>query len=276
MRIDVFTIFPGLVDAFAGESLLGRARENGLLDIRVHDLRAATTDAHRTVDDPPFGGGAGMVLMPEPLFAAVEAVDPPRPLLLLGPAGRRFDQRWARSLSAVAGFSLLCGRYEGVDERVRTHLVDGELSVGDYVLGGGEVAALVVLEAVGRLVPGVMGNNSSAEDESFSEGLLEHPQHTRPASFRGLDVPEVLRSGDHARIAAWRQAQSLARTRDLRPDLLAARGGLRPHELQLLADHGLAEPGSAARLAGSGRRSEAPPRGVSGADAPQGGPPAGG
>lgn len=276
MRIDVFTIFPGLVDAFAGESLLGRARAKGLLDIRVHDLRAATTDAHRTVDDPPFGGGAGMVLMPEPLFAAVEAVEPPRPLMLLGPAGRRFDQRWARALSESDGFSLLCGRYEGVDERVRTHLVDDELSIGDYVLGGGEVAALVVLEAVGRLVPGVMGNDTSADDESFSHGLLEHPQHTRPASFRGLDVPEVLRSGDHSRIAAWRRAQALARTRDLRPDLLNARGGLRPDEVRLLVEHGLAEAGSAATLAGSGRRSEAPSGDGSGADAPQGGPPAGG
>jgi tRNA (guanine37-N1)-methyltransferase len=219
-----------------------------------------------------------MVLMPEPLFAAVEQVDPPRPLLLLGPAGRRFDQRWAHQLAAGPGFSMLCGRYEGVDERVRTHLVDGELSVGDFVLAGGESAALVVLEAVGRLVPGVMGNDTSADEESFADGLLEHPQLTRPASFRGLEVPEVLRSGDHARIERWRRAQALARTRDLRPDLITARGGLTGDERRLLAAHGLAEPGSAATLAGSGRRSELPsPSGDDGTGAgdPQGEPPAG-
>src|SRR5512139_3654194 len=169
MRIDVLTIFPDMVADFADRSLIGRARRAGLLDIRVHDLRSATTDPHRSVDDTPFGGGAGMVLMPEPIFATVEAVDPPRPLLLLGPGGRRFDQAYARELAALEGFSLLCGRYEGVDERGRRHLVDGEISIGDYVLAGGEVAAMVILEAVGRLVPGVMGNQSSADDESFSD-----------------------------------------------------------------------------------------------------------
>ena len=167
-----------------------------------------------------------MVLMPEPLFAAVEAVEPPRPLFLLGPGDARFDQALARELAAAEGFSLLCGRYEGVDERVRDHLVDGELSVGDYVLAGGEVAALVVIEAVARLVPGVMGNEESASDESFADGLLEYPQYTRPAEFRGWDVPEVLRSGDHGRIASWRQAQALARTIADRPDLIEQRGGL--------------------------------------------------
>jgi tRNA (guanine37-N1)-methyltransferase len=261
LRIDVFTIFPPMVAGFAEQSLLGKAQQNGLLDVRVHDLRAAATDPHRTVDDSPFGGGAGMVLMPEPLFAVVEQVQPPRPLLLTGPAGRRFDQRWAQELAAGGGFSLLCGRYEGVDERVRTHLVDGELSVGDYVLAGGESAAMIVLEAVGRLVPGVMGNATSADEESFGEGLLEHPQHTRPAVFRGLEVPEVLRSGDHARIAEWRRAQALARTRDLRPDLIAARGGLTADERRLLAAHGLASSGSAATLAGSGRRPAPEPSG---------------
>jgi tRNA (guanine37-N1)-methyltransferase len=239
MRIDVFTIFPDMVDGFADQSLLGKARTSGLLDVRVHDLRSATHDPHRSVDDAPFGGGAGMVLMPEPLFAAVEAAAPPRPLLLLGPGGRRLDQAYAAELAAGGGFSLLCGRYEGVDERVRQHLVDGELSVGDYVLAGGEVAAMVVLEAVGRLVPGVMGNEASALDESFSDGLLEHPQYTRPASFRGWDVPEVLRSGDHGRIARWRRAQALARTLAERPDLIEARGGLRPEEEALLAEHGV-------------------------------------
>src|SRR5581483_8049689 len=212
MRIDVFTIFPGMVDGFASQSLLGRARAAGVLDVRVHDLRSAATDPHHSVDDTPFGGGAGMVLLPEPVFGAVEAADPPRPLFLLGPGGRRFDQAFARQLASLPGFSMLCGRYEGVDERVREHLVDGELSVGDYVLAGGEVAAMVVLEAVGRLVPGVMGNEESAEDESFADGLLEYPQYTRPASFRGWEVPAVLRSGDHARIARWQRAQAIART----------------------------------------------------------------
>jgi tRNA (guanine37-N1)-methyltransferase len=239
MRIDVFTIFPDLVEGFAGASLLGKARDRGLLDVRVHDLRATTQDVHRTVDDSPFGGGAGMVLLPEPIFAAVEAVEPPRPLYLLGPGGRRLDQAMARELAGSGGFSLLCGRYEGVDARVRDHLVDGELSVGDYVLAGGEVAAMVVLEAVGRLVPGVMGNDTSADEESFSDGLLEYPQYTRPAEFRGWAVPEVLRSGDHARIAAWRRAQALARTVRDRPDLIEARGGLGDADWALLEAQGL-------------------------------------
>ena len=241
MRVDVFTLFPELVEGFAGASLLGKAHDKGLLDVRVHDLRMATTDVHRTVDDAPFGGGAGMVLMPAPIFAAVEAVDPPRPLYLLGPGGRRLDQAFARELAGGDGFSLLCGRYEGVDARVRDHLVDGELSIGDYVLAGGEVAAAVVLEAVGRLVPGVMGNEASATEESFSDGLLEYPQYTRPAEFRGWTVPDVLRSGDHARVAAWRRAQALARTQRERPDLLAARGGLTEEE-QALLDSGGQEP----------------------------------
>jgi tRNA (guanine37-N1)-methyltransferase len=234
VRIDVFTIFPAMVDDFAAQSLLGRARERGLIDVRVHDLRSGANDPHRSVDDSPFGGGAGMVLMPEPLFRAVESVDPPRPLFLLGPGGRRLDQSLAHELAAHDGFSLLCGRYEGVDARVREHLVDDELSIGDYVLGGGEVAAMAVLEVVARLVPGVMGNSESAGDESFSEGLLEYPQYTRPAEFRGWEVPEVLRSGDHARVARWRRAQSLARTLDARPDLIAGRGGLTEDETALL------------------------------------------
>lgn len=238
MRIDVFTIFPALVDRAAGESLLGRARAAGLLDIRVHDPRQYVTGAHRSVDDSPFGGGAGMVMTPEPLFAAVEAADPPRPRLLLGAAGRRFDQVWAWELAATQGFSLLCGRYEGVDQRVADHLVDGELSVGDYVLAGGEVAALVVLEAVGRLVPGVMGNRASADEESFGDGLLEYPQYTRPAQYRDWPVPEVLRSGNHDRVVRWRRAQSLARTVACRPDLIEARGGLSEEERELLDELG--------------------------------------
>lgn len=239
MRVDVFTIFPALVDGFCAESLLGRARQRGLLDLRSHDLREHTTDVHRTVDDTPFGGGAGMVMRPEPIFASVEAAAPPRPLYLLGPGGRRFHQALALELAAGDGFSLLCGRYEGVDHRVREHLCDGELSIGDYVLAGGEVAACVVIEAVTRLLPGVMGNEASAGDESFSagSGLLEYPHFTRPAEFRGWDVPEVLRSGDHGRIAAWRRAQALHRTLAERPDLIAARGGLTEEERALLAQH---------------------------------------
>ena len=243
MRIDVFSIFPDMVGDFAGQALLGKAQERELIDVRVHDLRSETTDVHRTVDDSPFGGGAGMVLMAEPIFAVVEKVDPPRPLFLLGPGGRTLDQALARELAATEGFSLLCGRYEGVDARVVDHLCDGELSIGDYVLGGGEVAAMVVLEAVGRLVPGVMGNTTSADDESFSDGLLEYPHYTRPAQLRGWAVPDVLRSGDHARIARWRRAQALARTVERRPDLIAARGGLTEEERSLLAE--LVDPGSA-------------------------------
>ena len=247
MRVDVFSIFPGLVDGFASDGLLGRARERGLVDLRLHDPREHATDVHRSVDDAPFGGGAGMVMRPEPIFACVEAVSPPRPLLLLSAAGRRFDQATAAELATGEGFSLLCGRYEGVDQRVAEHLCDGELSIGDYVLNGGEAAALVVIEAVTRLVPGVMGNAESGTQESFGHGpdghvdvLLEHPQYTRPASFRGWEVPEVLRSGDHARIARWRRAMALARTRERRPDLLAARGGLTADE-QAEADAVLAD-----------------------------------
>ncbi len=234
MRIDVLTIMPDLVTAFAGTSLMGKARDKGLLDLRVHDVRERTTDVHRTVDDSPFGGGAGMVLMAEPIFRTVEEVEPPRPLYLLGPGGRTLTQGLAEELASTDGFSLLCGRYEGVDDRVREHLCDGELSVGDYVLNGGEVAAMVVVEAVARLVPGVMGNAESAAEESFSTGLLEHPQFTRPAEFRGWEVPPVLRSGDHAAVARWRRAQALLRTLRLRPDLIEAAGGLTAEDRNVL------------------------------------------
>src|SRR4051812_212277 len=242
MRIDVFTIFPDLVDGFLSGSLIGKARRDGVLIVNVHDLRSAATDPHRSVDDAPFGGGAGMVLAAEPLFGAVDKADPPRPLYLLGPGGERFTQDKARQMSQERqGFSLLCGRYEGVDQRVADHLVDGELSVGDYVLAGGEVAALVVIEAVARLVPGVMGNDRSVGEESFGDGLLEYPQYTRPAEFRGWPVPDVLRSGDHGRVARWRRAAALARTLERRPDLVAQRGGLTEDEVRLLAEHGYPE-----------------------------------
>ena len=237
MRVDVFTLFPDLVDRFCSDSLLGRCRQNGLLDLRLHDPRDQTTDVHGTVDDAPFGGGAGMLMKPEPLFDAVEAADPPRPLFLLGPGGRRFDQPMAVELAALDGFSLLCGRYEGVDHRVREHLVDAELSVGDVVLNGGEVAACLVIEAVSRLVPGAMGNADSPVTESFGPtGLLEEPHYTRPATYRGWDVPEVLRSGDHGRIARWRRAQALHRTLAARPDLVDARGGITDDERALLEE----------------------------------------
>ena len=236
VRVDVLTIFPDLIRPWTEASLIGRAGRAGVIDVRVHDLRSGANDPHRSVDDSPFGGGAGMVLAPEPLFAVVEAARPPRPLLLLGPGGRRFDQHWAAELAAGEGFSLLCGRYEGVDQRVRDHLVDGELSIGDFVLAGGEAAAISVLEAVARLVPGVMGNDQSSLEESFAQGLLEYPQYTRPADFRGWTVPEVLRSGDHGAVAKWRRAQSLARTIAARPDLIEARGGLSEEEEQLLAE----------------------------------------
>jgi len=237
LRIDVFSLFPRLVDDFCSESLLGKARGHGLLDLRCHDIREQTTDVHRTVDDAPFGGGAGMVMRAQPIFEAVEAVDPPRPLLLLGPGGRRFDQALAAELAAGDGFSLLCGRYEGVDHRVRQHLVDGEVSVGDVVLSGGEVAACLVIEAVTRLREGAMGNAASTVTESFGEsGLLEEPQYTRPAEFRGWEVPDVLRSGDHARIERWRRAQRLHRTIRDRPDLIERLGGLSTDDARLLEE----------------------------------------
>ena len=246
MRIEVFTLFPDAVASYCAASILGRAQEAGALVLGVHDLREGSLDARRTVDDSPFGGGPGMVLMPEPVFRAVEAVEAsgglPRPLLLLAPGGRPFTQAVAAELAGLpGGFSLLCGRYEGVDQRVSDHLVDGELSVGDFVLAGGELGALVVIETVARLLPEVLGNEDSALDESFSEGLIEYPQFTRPAEFRGWEVPGVLRSGDHAAVAAWRRTQSLLRTAARRPDLLdrlVGEGGLSDDDVRSLAAHG--------------------------------------
>ncbi|MEM7322512.1 MAG: tRNA (guanosine(37)-N1)-methyltransferase TrmD [Actinomycetota bacterium] len=239
MRIDVLTILPEVIEGFASASLLGKARHDAVLDIRVHDIRDAATDVHRSVDDSPFGGGAGMVLTPQPIFDTVERVEPMRPLIYLTPAGRTFTQADAERLADGPGFSMLCGRFEGVDERVRTHLVDEEMSIGDYVLAGGEVAASVVLEAVGRLVPGVLGNAQSVADESFSDGLLEYPHYTRPAEYRGMEIPSVLRSGNHALVARWRRAQSLARTMAVRPDLIEARGGLTDDDRRVLIEFGL-------------------------------------
>ena len=238
MKIDVFSIFPEMITGYTKQSILGRSIESGLLEVSVHDLRLATTDVHRTVDDPPFGGGAGMVLMPEPVFKAVEEIEPERPLILLGPSGRKFDQKLANELSDLKGFSLLCGRYEGVDERIRTDLCDDEISIGDFVLAGGELAALTIIETVARLEPGVLGNEFSATEESFSDGLLEYPQFTRPSNFRDLEVPEILLSGDHGKIERWRKAASLAKTLSQRPDLIEIRGGLSEDENKLLEEFG--------------------------------------
>ena len=239
MKVDVFSIFPEMITDYTKQSILGRSIESGLIDISVHDLRLATSDKHRTIDDSPFGGGAGMVMMPEPVFKAVEEVDPQRPLMLLGPSGRKFDQKLAHELASLEGFSFLCGRYEGVDERIRTDLCDDEISIGDFVLAGGELAALMIIEAVARLKPGVLGNESSTTEESFSEGLLEYPHFTRPSNFRGLEVPEILLSGDHAKIERWRKAASIAKTLSLRPDLIEIRGGLSEDENKLLEEFGL-------------------------------------
>jgi tRNA (guanine37-N1)-methyltransferase len=221
MRIDVFTIFPAMVEGPIRESLLGKATARGLVDLRVHDLRAFTDDPHRTVDDEAFGGGPGMVLKPEPIFAAVESLDPDRGrVMLLGPAGRRLDQALVRELAGERHLTLISGRYEGVDERVADGLPAEEISIGDYVLSGGEVPALVLIEAVTRLVPGVIGKEESHERDSFSDPhLLDHPQYTRPQEFRGMRVPDVLISGHHAQIERWRRDAALEKTRRNRPDL---------------------------------------------------------
>lgn len=224
MRIEILTTFPGMIEAVAGESILGKARQKGLIDVEAVNLRDFTSDKHRTTDDAPFGGGPGMVMKPEPVFDAVEALISRRPgrarILLMTPQGRRFDQSMAEQLARESHVIMICGRYEGVDERIREHLATDEVSIGDYVLTGGELAALVVLDAVARLLPGVLGDESSPESESFSSGLLEYPQYTRPAEFRGYNVPEVLASGNHELIRKWRRAQALERTLERRPDLL--------------------------------------------------------
>lgn len=225
MQFDVVTIFPRMFDATLAEGVVARGIAAGLLTVRVHDLRSFTTDRHHVVDDVPFGGGPGMVLKPEPLFRAVEHVKahhgPAGAVVLTSPQGRRFSQAEAERLKALAHVVIICGRYEGVDDRVRQHLATEELSIGDYVLSGGELPALVVIDAVARLVPGVVGDSQSVAGDSFSRGLLNHPQFTRPAEFRGWAVPDVLVSGHHARIEAWRRREAIRRTVRERPDLLA-------------------------------------------------------
>lgn len=223
MRVDIITILPEMFEAPMSASMLGLAREKGLLDLHVHDLRDWTTDRHRTTDDCPYGGGPGMVMKPEPLFAAVRdviALDPVTPcVIFLTPAGTRHDQRVAEELSTVERILLVCGRYEGFDERVLS-LADMRLSIGDYVLTGGEFAAMVVVDSIIRLVPGVLGHENSTDDESFTTGLLEYPQYTRPPVFEDLAVPDILLSGDHARIAAYRRHEAIRATARMRPDLL--------------------------------------------------------
>jgi tRNA (guanine37-N1)-methyltransferase len=225
MRIEILTTLPLVIDAYTGESILGRARKRGVIEIEAVNLRDYAEDRHHTTDDTPFGGGPGMVMKCEPVFRAVEALTSrgagarPR-VLLMSPQGRKFDQRMAEELAGENYVIIICGRYEGIDERVREHLATDEVSIGDYVLTGGELAALVIADAVARLVPGVLGDESSPEMESFAGGLLEYPQYTRPADFRGYVVPDVLLSGNHAEIEKWRREQALKRTLERRPDLL--------------------------------------------------------
>jgi tRNA (guanine37-N1)-methyltransferase len=222
MKIDVLTLFPGMFTGPLDESILRRARESGRFGLAIHNLRDYTHDRHRTVDDKPFGGGPGMLLKPEPIFEAIERLaGAGTRVILLTPSGRRFDQSVARELAQQDHLVLICGSYEGFDERVRTGLADDELSIGDYVLTNGALPAMVIIDAVVRLLPGVLGDDASARDESFSHGLLEYPQYTRPAEFRGMRVPDVLLSGDHAEIDRWRAEQARIRTQERRPDLVS-------------------------------------------------------
>jgi tRNA (guanine37-N1)-methyltransferase len=220
MHFDIFTLFPGMFQGPLTECILKRAQERGLLSIALHNIRDAATDKHHIVDDYPYGGGAGMVMKPEPIFAAIEAVYQSGPIILLTPQGRLFNQHIATELAQEQRVTLLCGHYEGIDERVRQHLVTDEISIGDYVLTGGELAAMIVVDAVSRLMPGVLADDSTQE-ESHTSGLLEYPQYTRPPEFRGWRIPNVLLSGHHEQIAHWRRKESLRLTRQRRPDLFA-------------------------------------------------------
>jgi len=239
LLFDLVTLFPGIFDSFLGESLIGKALEKGIFSVRVIDIRDFAADKHRTADDRPFGGGPGMVLKPEPTAGAVSYARRSGPetnrrvVVLLTPAGETLTQAKVEALAGLDHLILICGRYEGVDERISQTLVDQEISIGDYVLAGGEVPAMVMVEAVARLLPGVVGKMESAEEETFSEGLLEYPQYTRPRVFQGLEVPEVLLSGDHAAIRAWRRRESLRRTLIRRPDLLS-KAGLSSEDLRFL------------------------------------------
>src|SRR5687768_4486198 len=238
--IDVVTIFPAMIDAVLSEGVIGRARVSGLVDVKARDLRDYTTDRHRVVDDVPFGGGPGMVLKPEPLFRAVDAIreqaGEPAAVVLTSPDGARFTHADAARLSALGHVVILCGRYEGVDERVRLGLATEELSIGDYVVSGGELPALVMADAVARFVPGVVGDESSVARDTFARGLLDFAQYTRPAEFRGLTVPQVLLSGHHAEIERWRRREALKRTLERRPDLLGDLAGLDPDDRTMLQE----------------------------------------
>ncbi len=223
MQFDVFTLFPNLISPYLEESILQRARERGLVQVNIHDIRAWTDDKHHVTDEPPYGGGGGMVMKVQPIFAAIEGVlgaPPSAPVVLLTPQGRLFTQRVAEELASLPRLALLCGRYEGIDERVRAHLVTDEISIGDFVLTGGELPALVVIDAISRLLPGVLGDPDGAMDDSHATGLLEYPHYTRPPEFRGWSVPPVLLSGNHAAISRWRREQALLRTLRRRPDML--------------------------------------------------------
>jgi tRNA (guanine37-N1)-methyltransferase len=235
LRVDVLTLFPEALSNYVTTSVLGRAHERGVFELHLHDFRDATTDVHRSVDDTPFGGGAGMVLRAEPILATVEATpELARPVIALTPSGRIFTHDVAVELSELAGFTLLSGRYEGFDQRAIDLVADDEISLGDFVLAGGELAALCVIESVVRLLPGGLGNDESSLSESFSDGLLEYPQYTKPADVRGHVVPEILLSGNHARITRWRRAQALRLTLIRRPDLIARRGGLSEQDVAIL------------------------------------------
>jgi tRNA (guanine37-N1)-methyltransferase len=235
LRVDVLTLFPEAITDYAATSVLGRAAERNVWELHVHNFRDATHDVHHSVDDTPFGGGAGMVLRAEPIIDTIESTpDLARPVIALSPSGRLFSQDVARELSELSGFTLLCGRYEGFDQRALDLVVDDEMSIGDYVLAGGELAALCVIESVVRLLPGALGNDDSSADESFSHGLLEYPQYTKPAEVRGVRVPDILLSGDHAKIESWRRAQALERTIKRRSDLMTRRGGLSDEDRALL------------------------------------------
>jgi tRNA (guanine37-N1)-methyltransferase len=246
MQFDVFTLLPEVFPPYLETSILNRARQKGLIDVRVHNIRDYTHDKHHTTDDTPYGGGGGMVMKPEPVFEAVESVlglaalqsQPATiPVILLTPQGRVFTQRVAEELSRYERIALLCGRYEGVDERIREHLVTDEISIGDYVLTGGELPALMIIDAVSRLIPGVLGDPTGAEDDSHSMGLLEYPHYTKPPEFRDWKIPDVLASGNHARIEKWRREQSLLRTFNKRPDMLE-RTDLTKEDLKFLKSIG--------------------------------------
>jgi len=237
LRFDVFTLFPEVFTPYLDASIIQRARQNGLLEVNLHNIRDWTTDKHHVCDDLPYGGGGGMVMKPEPIFTAVEGVlgaPPACPVVLLSPQGRLFTQQVAEELVQHPHLALICGRYEGVDERVREHLVTDQISIGDYVLSGGELPALTVIDAVARLIPGVLGDPNGAWDDSHATGLLEYPHYTRPPEFRGWTIPDILLSGDHGRIARWRREQALLRTWLRRPDLLA-KAELSPKDRQFLA-----------------------------------------